>query len=157
MENARNELVNKEHQESSSNSVSVLRTEKLECKKCHAKFSDKNIFKNHIKTNHHKSHKCEYCDEIFSDSYQMESHLVNVHKKIKTHKCNECEASFMMEWRLKKHIKSHSLINVRACHYFNNSDFCPFSEIGCKFRHVKANLCNFGENCKSKRCQYRHK
>ena len=135
---------------------SVLVTKKFECNKCHANFCDGKELKNHLKTNCHKMFKCEDCQETFVDSYQLELHLLNLHNKKGVYKCNECEASFMMEWRLNKHIKSHSLINVRACHYFNNSDVCPFSGIGCKFRHVKANLCNFGENCKSKRCQYRH-
>ena len=80
----------KEHQEhkmnSHANNVSILRSNKFDCKKCPAYFSDKKELKNHMKKSHHKSYKCEDCEEILSNNYQMETHLVNVHKKIETHK-----------------------------------------------------------------------
>ena len=36
-------------------------------------------------------------------------------------------------------------------HYYNNEEYCPYDEFGCKFRHEKHPNCS----CKKKLCQFR--
>ena len=45
----------------------------------------------------------------------------------------------------------------KYCHYFNNDKRCPFSEIGCKFKHEISHECFHGKECAFSLCQYRHK
>ena len=87
----------------------------------------------------------------------MEIHLIQIHGKKKEYKCNKCDSSFLLKWRLKKHNETHTKEQIRTCHYFNNNSECPFSEIGCKFLHVKSSKCKYGGQCKAKLCQYSHK
>ena len=65
--------------------------------------------------------------------------------------------SFLLKWRLKKHIETHNEEKIRTCYYYNNKSECPFSEMGCKFLHVRAGKCKYGSDCKTKLCQYSHK
>ena len=45
---------------------------------------------------------------------------------------------------------------VQNCHYFNNGKMCPFEELGCKFLHVLAKNCKFGQRCSKRLCPLRH-
>ena len=138
-----------------SNNDSFPNPKKLKCEECNESFSENRVLKTHITINQRK-YNCESCGEKFSTRSEMEIHLLNLHQKEKIHKCNECDSSFLLQWRLKEHIKTHSQLQVRICHYFNNNSECPFNQVGCKFKHIEARLCKFREKCKVKLCQYRH-
>ena len=101
-----------------------------------------------------KPKSCEDCGQSFSRNCDFEKHLDN-HQKEKLFECDVCGKRFFLEWRLKKHTGVHLEV-TRFCHYFNNDKPCPYSEIGCKFRHEKAGKCTFKE-CKNSLCQYNHK
>ena len=44
---------------------------------------------------------------------------------------------------------------TKYCYYYNNDKFCPYDELGCKFRHEVSIPCKFRE-CKNILCQFRH-
>ena len=45
---------------------------------------------------------CDFCDEIFNESWKLEKHMTNQHET-RNYSCNKCDKSFCMKWRLKKH------------------------------------------------------
>ena len=79
---------------------------------------------------------------------------ISEHRETKNSECQLCDMSFLLEWRLKKHIEGYS--KTRTCHYFNNNVECPFSKVGCKFLHKKAENCKYADYCSRTKCQYRH-
>ena len=78
--------------------------------------------------------KCKICKESFSKNSELENHLVNIHGSKKTHSCENCDKTFLLKWRLSKHTSIHRG-NVQICKFYKTGTFCPFEEIGCKFRH----------------------
>ena len=87
----------------------------------------------------------------------MDKHIVDKHKSEKKFKCKDCDQSFVSELRLRKHCEMHtSRKNIKYCHYFNNGLDCPFQRFGCKFRHANSPSCKFQENCRVKKCQFKH-
>ena len=62
--------------------------------------------------------------------------MVNSHGAEKSFSCETCGKAFYLEWRLKKHAEVQDR-GVHLCRYVKNAQFCPFEEIGCKFRHEK--------------------
>ena len=77
------------------------------------------------------------------------------HEEIEPFKCNKCEKEFYVLWRLKKHMEGHTETQ-KYCHYYNNQDVCPYSEISCKFKHEDSSKCRFDKNCRFKLCQFKH-
>ena len=53
-------------------------------------------------------------------------------------------------------MKSHSDINQKFCHYYNNGKFCPFEKLGCKFKHETSPNCVYLRRCKNTLCQFKH-
>ena len=51
------------------------------CRKCELKFPTKSKLRLHIKTSHHQVIKYNYCDNIFSQHFELEKHLENHMKK----------------------------------------------------------------------------
>ena len=101
--------------------------------------------------------KCHHCDKMFTNISEMEQHLekVNDHGK---EKCDKCGKEFFTKFRLDKHMKVHAEgRTIRFCHYYNSELDCPCEKLGCKFRHEKANVCKYGENCEVRKCQFRHR
>ena len=45
---------------------------------------------------------------------------------------------------------------LKFCHYFNNNKKCPYSDIGCMFKHESAPNCIFRDKCSKKLCQFQH-
>ena len=78
------------------------------------------------------------------------------HEASKAFKCEQCDKEFHLEWRLNQHIRGHSEIDQKCCHYYKNSKICPFEKNGCKFRHEVSVICNFGKHCRNTLCQFRH-
>ena len=101
----------------------------------------------HIRKSHPKEHKCKFCEilELHSKSYE----------NILPFKCNICEKEFYTNWRLNKHVQSHKQ-NQKCCHFYNNGEYCPYEEIGCKFKHEAANNCKYDKNCSLKLCKFKH-
>ena len=79
--------------------------------------------------------ECNLCDKKFKIVSDLEKHVKNEHKEYKSHKCDECDKEFVTGWRLKKHLILHKERNIKHCKYFVSDEFCPFDELGCKFRH----------------------
>ena len=100
--------------------------------------------------------KCDHCDQIFDKQSDLENHMTDIGIQ-GNHKCNQCESIFITDWRLKKHEKIHSTTKKRRnCHYFNSGKSCPFEKLGCKFKHIYSEPCNFGQSCKFTMCQFKH-
>ena len=66
--------------------------------------------------------------------------------------------TFVLEWRLKKHRSIHTekAVNLKFCHYYNNNKACPFSQLGCMFRHEDSPFCLNNKKCIIKLCQVKH-
>ena len=82
---------------------------------------------------HPKKIVCHVCEETFDKTHKLELHLKK--HEVETHKCKVCGKTFHMKWRLEKHKMAHASLNVKFCHYFNNSKSCPYKEVGCMFKH----------------------
>ena len=125
------------------------------CSKCDEVLETKYLLKKHIKSNHKKLYNCQVCEDIFDETWKLEAHMKD-HDKKNEHECDHCGKTFHLNWRLMKHLNLHEKKNVRKCHYFNNSQACPFEDIGCMFLHEESDICYFGNKCYRKLCQYRH-
>ena len=128
--------------------------EKYHCKRCDSNFKHKHELKVHIRESHKKETKCTVCGETFSFTHELEIHLKK--HEVETLKCEKCDKTFYLKWRLEKHKKAHDLVDIKFCHYFNNSKHCPYDEVGCMFRHDKSQECKFQKECRFKLCQYMH-
>ena len=104
---------------------------------------------------HPKFIKCDYCDETFNESWKYETHI-ETHGIWKNKKCEICGKGFYLEWRLKQHVNIHKNQNTKNCHYYNNDKFCPYDQVGCKFRHIKSKQCENQAKCKTKLCPNQH-
>ena len=82
---------------------------------------------------HPKVIRCRFCDESFSQNYELEKHMEE-HDVEKEFKCDVCGKHFFLQWRLKKHLNVH-LEQTRTCRFFLSNKHCPFELIGCKFKH----------------------
>ena len=45
---------------------------------------------------------------------------------------------------------------LKFCHYYNNNKTCPYSDLGCMFRHEDAPICIHKSKCSNKLCQFKH-
>ena len=54
------------------------------------------------------------------------------------------------------HLQIHENRQIKTCHYFNNENFCPFAELGCKFLHIIATKCKYDELCSKSMCAFQH-
>ena len=133
---------------------------RIQCKKCPECFNSKADMKKHDKRNHGAlSLKCDSCYLVFSRNCDLELHLETEHKTEKQFKCEKCEMTFVLNWRLKKHLGIHEkkkISNRKFCHYFNNDKECPFTTLGCMFRHEKAPKCKFIGKCSKPLCSFKH-
>ena len=54
-------------------------------------------------------------------------------------------------------MKTHQLnMNIKNCHYYNNSKVCPYEQYGCKFKHNESKNCRYGDKCNLTLCQFKH-
>ena len=128
----------------------------MRSKECYRMFSSKCLLSYHVKFDHQKLYECRKSDLKFSQSSQLEIHIVAEHNVKKKNKCEICEHEFVFKWRLRKHLEDHSKTQVKTCHFFNNNKECPYKQIGCKFEHKRAMNCKFAQNCRVTKCQFRH-
>ena len=77
------------------------------------------------------------------------------HENGKGFKCNTCEKTFHLKWRLNKHEKNHNENGVKHCRYFSHQEPCPYEAIGCKFLHVRSEICSLDE-CQDLLCPLTH-
>merc|ERR1711954_568397 len=126
--------------------------EKLNCKNANLEITEK--YENHMLNQPRQIYRfqqretryiCNLCDETLHNSYALEKHMMNVHKKEKSYQCDKCEAKFLFGWKLAKHNQLHNYKNLRKCHYFNNGKLCPYMNDGCKFQHLLAEECKYGD------------
>ena len=122
---------------------------------CGKSFDNKLDRKKYINLHHPKQFSCEFCDHIFSESWQYETHL-ETHCKTKDKKCHICNKEFFLEWRFRQHMNVHENPNIKNCHYFNNNKVCPYEPVGCKFKHAKSKMCDNPNLCKRKLCSQQH-
>ena len=85
-------------------------------------------------------------------NHELEAHL-KTHNEIQPFFCDMCDKKFYSKWRLEKHISGHNI--NKFCHYYNNQKFCPYEEIGYKFRHEVSAFC-LSSMCTNLLCQYSH-
>jgi hypothetical protein len=97
---------------------------------------------------------CEECDQNFTKNFELEHHMVEIHRHEKQHACNICGKQFYLKWRLKRHMEIHQE-GVKFCHFFINKKQCPYAEIVCKFLHQKAGKWKM-TLCTNRLCQFEH-
>ena len=130
-------------------------TSNFKCTKCSDKFLDEKKLKDHIATKHSQMIKCRFCSETFQQTWMLEKHIsIHIEKQFN---CDECSQNFHLKWRFMKHKEGHKKVDAKFCHFFNNSDKCPFEELGCMFRHEISPQCKYIASCNRKLCQYQHK
>jgi hypothetical protein len=141
----------KEAFESQNDKVDKSETVKcFECKKCTLIFENKSEWKKHVKEKHQKKIECDVCAIRFDSNIDLEEHL-KTHENPKCFQCDICEKEFYLKLRLRKHKEGHEK-NLRYCHFFNNSEVCPYEENGCMFLHSVSPECKFNVNCDNKLC-----
>ena len=93
-------------------------------------FNGKNLEKNKL-----YQLKCKMCESRFCKFSILELHIKQEHGTDQEENCDECGKSFVTAWRLRKHARIHSEKFIKTFKYFIRNTFCPFEELGCKFRH----------------------
>ena len=124
------------------------------CTKCEKTFEKKGKLKDHISEKHPMQIKCKICSETFDKTHKLEVHLKK--HDIDRFKCKTCDKIFQLKWRLDKHEMAHDLSHCKFCHYYNNSEECPYEEVGCMYKHETSPNCKFKSLCRNKLCQFRH-
>ena len=132
--------------------------EQFKCKKCQKIFESDDSLKNHLTLNHSNRVKCKLCAKDFSKNNHLEVHIKTEHQEVEKIKCEICDMTFVLEWRLKKHKNIHSekAVNFKFCHYYNNNKTCPYSDLGCMFRHEDSPICLSKTKCSNNLCQFKH-
>ena len=130
-------------------------TPEYKCDECGLSFRKKTERRDHILKYHPKHIDCDLCELSFTESWRYETHLES-HSKQKDFRCETCGKEFFMEWRLSQHMNIHENPNIKSCHYYNNSNSCPFENVGCKFKHEKSENCSKPASCKIKLCPKQH-
>ena len=73
---------------------------KFECKMCKFKFTCFSHLNSHLKFKHKNSmKKCLQCDDAFENDFNLEQHLIIVHKKEKHFKSRKGWSSLKNGWR----------------------------------------------------------
>ena len=128
------------------------------CKKCKKTFDSEFDLNSHVTKSHSTTIKCKICTKIFSKNNELEAHIKSEHEEIEKFHCENCDLTFVLKWRLEKHKTMHTeeAKNLKFCHYFNNNKRCPYSDIGCMFKHESAPNCYFRDKCSKNLCQFQH-
>ena len=127
----------------------------IKCFKCEKTFQTKPLLMNHMTESHKKDRKCNQCDITFIQMNDLEHHIKSIHQAKLNFKCDQCDKRFFTDWRLQKHKRMHSTTG-KKCHYFNNGKFCPYEELGCRYKHEVSQKCKFDDKCRKSLCQYVH-
>ena len=128
------------------------------CKECNEVLENVKALKNHKQIKHQKSYKCNHCNYKARTVSGIDEHIQSRHETENVLHCDTCDKTFKSELRLKIHKNIHqSKKPIRFCHYHNNDKYCPFEQLGCKFKHEYSEFCLFKDKCNRKLCQFRHK
>ena len=93
----------------------------------------------------HYTLKCDSCSESFKRISDLENHIKSRHEDYKTFQCDHCCKNFVTNWRLEKHKKMHYQTHVKKCQQYTRREYCPYNELGCKFRHEEDLTVNVGD------------
>ena len=127
----------------------------FKCRECSFSSGKRSDLKLHILALHPKQYECRLCSNIFDSRLAFELHQKS-HNEEKNFKCEVCGQAFYTKWRLGMHQRQHELTDVRFCHFFNNSKFCKFEDLGCMFKHEEAPICQKATFCRVIMCQFKH-
>ena len=130
------------------------RIHRFNCKECGDSFESKSRLNKHVKEKHQKTIECNTCSFTCISNIDLEDHM-KTHEQPKLFQYDICEKEFYLKWRLTKHREGHEQ-KRRYCHYFNNTQMCPYEENGCMFSHETSPVCSFSTKCTRKLCQFRH-
>ena len=117
--------------------VLIVKNKNLfKCELCPYKASKQHV-NTHVKEVHAKikDHQCKECGSAFSRKENLEHHNKAVHQKIKNHKCDICESSFSKRADLKTHVKS---VHLKERDYICNECKSSFSQKAHLQKHVKS-------------------
>ena len=81
--------------------------------------------------------KCDMCGQTFNIFVDLEIYIKSSHEQHQMFQCNQCEKHFALLWHLQKYRQLNTEKVRKHCHYFNNSEKCPYEEHGCIVGHVK--------------------
>ena len=140
------------------NSINIKQTKPhFKCKRCQEKFQSEKGLNNHKASCQSQMIKCTVCTKIFSKNNELEAHIKSEHEEVEKFQCEKCDMTFVLKWRFEKHTKMHQENqNNKFCHYFNNDKKCPFSYIGCMFKHEDSVMCKYNKKCNRMLCQFKH-
>ncbi|KAH9492978.1 hypothetical protein Btru_022805 [Bulinus truncatus] len=97
--------------------MSLSSTETI-CESCDKMFSNKNLFKEHLKAMHNQVKTtilCSYCGKLVLKS-RLKNHLEKVHEK-PSYSCHICHRGFLKRECLEGHLNKHSNSKPYICEY----------------------------------------
>lgn len=91
---------------------SQKRPKQFKCHFCNKKFSQSDIFKNHIQNVHYgRTFQCNLCEKAYQHKSNLTSHI-KTHLEKKLYRCKSCTAKYSRKDDFLHHLKLH---NVHAC------------------------------------------
>ena len=103
--------------------------------------------------------KCNFCKEVFRDSYNLKRHMVSSHSDSQTYHCPLCSAVLETKVKFENHIKKHEVKNSRLgsvqcskclrtfrdnynmkqhrCDVTRKQSLCIYPDCGKQFYHIK--------------------
>ena len=87
---------------------------------CGKSFSTYGNLNQHIREVHKKlkSYRCDVCDKLFARNTDLKKHVNTIHKKLKPYRCDVCDKSFSQKGNLTAHIDTvHKNLRPFKCQY----------------------------------------
>ena len=101
--------------------------DRIQCPECSNTFSRKDKFVCHLATVHGGKEQnvftCYHCKKTFTDRLNLESHIYDVHKKIKRYECPDCPEEFSRLSTLKRHMERNKHTFLYECEYCGKEIF----------------------------------
>ena len=93
------------HKKTSQEITECLRT-KYECSVCDEAFTERYLYKNHVKSVHEEKKKfeCNICDSKLTSKQSLQFHIDSVHEGKKPYLCSHCGFTASQSNNLKTHI-----------------------------------------------------
>ncbi|CAK9301519.1 unnamed protein product [Gordionus sp. m RMFG-2023] len=117
-----------------NNNVATFK--KFECTICNKYYTSKGILNTHITQVHLKvrPYPCNMCQKSFSQKGNLREHISTIHEKVRPHECVSCGKNFTQKGNLKEHmLKVHHKLKPYPC------IFCPkrFSQKANMEQHIR--------------------